>query len=368
MQIRQVKRAHEYPPGCDHDPSDGRDRNVSVVVGVDTVSFAWRPAATTTWETLTAAARRGSLTSFDPYTRTGRTVEIIPSARRSYLIREPVGGVRFGFFPEHELIWCEGRLAALCAGVSSASGLRPPSLLSHAAALAALSFEQLGMALLGEAPVVRRLDLAADLKFDDPALGLRFLRAAAGLPVANLKTDVWSHGGRIETVYLRSPASGHTKVRFYDRGRLDGSHPGSTIRIERQLRFQKAAQLDPSAVAKSDLGAVWEGELRAWRTLSGQAVVGDLVTVQRAVAEAAEREGLSPLCVERLVGWLALSEQGFDRTWWKARGKPHIPARRAAELRTLGIAFDPTAPPTSPELRVSVAETLAAVAAEWRSC
>lgn len=241
------------PAPADYGPSNGHSRDSGVTgcsidaCGLDTVSFAWRPDDPDWWGDLLAAARRGSLTSFGD---DGRAIssEIAPSARRSYLFRSPIGGGRFGFFPDHQLVYCEGRAASLFVGKPAPPTLLDHRLLSHAATRAALEFEQLGLPLLFEPALVRRLDLAVEVVFADPTEGVRFMHALSGIPLPRLKTDVWLKDGRVETIYYRTMGRGEIRFRVYDKGvESQTAEPGGRIRLERQLRYPKADQLAPES-------------------------------------------------------------------------------------------------------------------------
>lgn len=336
-------------------PSNGQSRDVEVPLpvvsacGIDTVSFAWRPQDPGFWGELLRAADRGWLSSNDDLGSVASSA-VVPATRRSFLLRSPIGGGRFGFFPEHDLLYCEGRAASLYAGRTAPPELLPRRLLSHAATRAALEFEQLGPPLLFEPAVVRRLDLAVELKFVDPLSGTRFLNALSGVPLPRLKSDVWVRDGRVETVYYRTPERGHVRFRIYDKGVESGTGlAGSHVRLERQLRFSKIAQSSPEALSASDLGLAWEGELGAWAEARAPVQPSGVRDAQHAVIAASRTGAISALEAERLVGWLALREAGLGRRWWAERNQRHIPARREAELRRLGVALDEVGLANCPE-------------------
>lgn len=85
-----------------------------------------------------------------------------------------------------------------------------------------------------------------------------------------------------------------------------------------------------------------------------------------AVVEAA-KSGLPALEAERLLGWLALREAGLRRDWWVEQGKRHIPSRREADLRELGIALDDAqrSGESSEPVSADLGALLAGIRAAW---
>lgn len=177
---------------------------------------------------------------------------------------------------------------------------------------------------------------------------------------------MWLRDGRVETVYFRTPRRGHAKFRIYKGVESQSGPPGELLRFERQLRYVKPEQLSPDALAATDLAAAWEGELGAWRAVTAPVRASDLPRAQSRVVEAA-RDGLDPLAAERLLGWLALRGDGLDRQWWVERGQRHIPSRRLAELRRLGIALDDAGRATvGAAVPVPLAELLEEIRTAWQ--
>jgi hypothetical protein len=257
-------------------------------------------------------------------------------------VDEPIGGGRVGYYPSHRKIYIEGRLAALHARDTSASGLAPPSQLENASRIAALAVSQLlhPSTIALEKCLVRRLDLACDVTFTDGDQGLRFLRALAALDLPRLKSDVWRKDGRIETIYYRTPKRGLVRLRVYDKGVESGSNaPGERVRLERQLRFPRAKAPDPASIARSDLGKTWQGQLHAWED-ADEIVVADLNAMQHIVLQAATENKLTAFAAERLLGTLTMRGRGLGKDWWIAQGKGYLWSRRSRELRDLGIVLD----------------------------
>jgi len=107
--------------------------------GIDTVSFAWRDFDAD------AAVRRLAVTRPDPATgellsarRKGASSWLTdaPTGARVGLTRSPTGAL---------LLWCEGRLAALCAGDLADHGLASPELLEDGARRASVLARRLGL-------------------------------------------------------------------------------------------------------------------------------------------------------------------------------------------------------------------------------
>lgn len=331
------------------------------------MSFAWRPQRSELWHRLLEAAGRGTITG-PPVGARMASSQIRPAARRSYLFASPVGGCRVGFFPDHGLLYAEGRAASFFAGAPAPAELLAPALLGHAATRAALEIEQFGLPLLSEPVVVRRLDLAVELRFNAAADGLRFMQALSALSLPRLKSDVWTRDGRVETIYFRTPERGHPRFRIYDKGvEAKAAPPGTRLRFERQTRYPKAAQIAPETLVATGLGHEWASDLRAWARTDAAVRPADLTGAQATVLRAADEGRLTALAAERLLGWLSLRAEGRGRDWWAGLGQRHIPSRRASELRSLGIALDPSAinRPAASDVVVPMRAFLAAAAAAW---
>lgn len=172
-------------------------------------------------------------------------------AGRAMLFEESVAGHRLGYFPHSSLAFVEGH-----PGSGLASGQQARQTWDRLQdEFRGLGFEVEGMDHWREwsghvdmtgrvatgVPVLRRVDVTADLRFESPSEGLAVLSGVAGLPVSRCKTEtIRQTGGRkIETVYLRAPRSNKVLGRWYDKGNEqgDGVARGTWIRPEDQRRF-----------------------------------------------------------------------------------------------------------------------------------
>jgi hypothetical protein len=337
--------------------------------GVDTVSFAWRPTDPVFWDAIERAEQLQMLAGFDvELSQVTDWSDLVRAGSGSWLTTQKVAGAKWGWWRDHGLIYCEGHLATMPrpAVQIPPTKLELPSSLPAAAYMTAFCFDQLLYpAFLPADVTVRRLDMAADLAFDDPGLGLRFLLALSCLDVpAGLKTSVWKERSRVQTIYYRLPA-GKIRFRIYDKAaESKQGEPGSLLRLERQIRWPKAAQPSPRDVLNQDLAALWLGELRPWAEAGANVTVGDLTEAQSAVLAAVDDGTLSPFSGERLLGQLVLRARGHGRDWWAKHGKGHISARRDAELRELGVSLAASAE-GEPAARLPLGHILASVRDVW---
>lgn len=323
--------------------------------GCDTIGLAWRPSELT-WQLLGVAGDTGHLAGFDESTyRTRGHSRVVRTGFSSYMLEKPLLGVRWGWWnsrrsSHRRVVWCEGRLAALQEGCNLL-GFSP----GNPAALAACAVEatkrwnaMFDPCLLPQEAKVRRVDLAADLQFQDPEDASRFLYGLSVLKVPGLpKTETWRCEGVIETVNHKL-RSGKTRWRVYDKtaerashGSLDGdasAPPQGWIRMERQMQLAKPRQVSPDLLNTQRFAEMWLGELAPWSRLATDVVAGGLPAAQRAVIAAAQRGAITHAQAERLLGHVALTASGLASEFWK--GRPHTIRRRDAELHAIGVALD----------------------------
>jgi hypothetical protein len=251
-----------------HAPADSSVRFAVVEVGLDTVSFAWRPQNPALWEFLSRAERARELAVEDPFAmptreddgvvrRTGLIQQRRKDGRRirSYLTQEPIAGVHWVFDLHHRLIYCEGRLACILDDTKDAVGLRPPAKLEHAAFLATFMLSQLGVHLDSDDAVMRRSDITGVVRFQNPKDGQDLQRGlrdhAGGSPISR------GTGPTVETVEWHGRRN-RIDFRAYDEGIHRGTHAaGELIRLERQLHFDKPQQLTIPQFLQSDLAGLW---------------------------------------------------------------------------------------------------------------
>jgi hypothetical protein len=338
--------------------------------GIDTISLAWRfPDDDDLWDKLERAEQVGFLSGFDEQAMQfyGHS-EVVDGPRGSFMLTDKVCAARWFWYRTHRLIYCEGRLAAMRRPFASIPSTKLASLgdLNATAQWAAFLFYQfLYPHSLPEEVVIRRVDLAADLAFDDPQIGRQFLLSVSSLDVPRLQRDVWYAGPDVASISYRLQ-SRKIRVRIYDKARESKSgEPGSLIRIERSIRPPKAAQLSPDGLLASDLSSLWLGELKAWAQAGRDVTVGDLTEAQSAVLASVERGKLSPFVAERLLGQLLLRARGYGKDWWLKNGvKAHITARRDADLRAAGVGLSNGA--QGGAVCLPLGDILAAVRDAWR--
>jgi hypothetical protein len=334
--------------------------------GVDTVSFAWRDFDAD------AAVRRLAVTRPDP--ATGEFV----SARRkgaSSWLTDALSGARVGLTRSPTgalLLWCEGRLAALCAGDITDHSLASPNLLEDGARRASALATRLGRGARDNAPVlVRRLDLAADLAFAKAVDGQAFLQAMAHLDCPGYKrSPIHSAGGSsIESVEWRTPKTFRVVHRCYDKGveSATAAH-GVLVRLERQWWVPSSERMAPAVLADADFARLFAGPLRGWvQPGVGVMAVGPYdacALLRERVGQAQTGGPLSPLLTlrvaERMAGTIGvLSVYGDD--WF---GNARTAQRRRAQLRKVGIEF---VSELAPGVRVDVGAVLCAACAAWKA-
>ncbi len=366
---------------CDRTKSPKKPQFRVGPVGIDTISFAFRPQDPELWLAMTWAAANGRLAPRMghgwpvPMPEPGSPAEEPPSvrqgARGSFSINAHLGAARWFAFPEHKLIYCEGRGAAIASGDENNRGLAPFSELPELARPAASAFEELASpnkGVMTSEPIgVRRIDLAAEVLFEDPAHGLSFLRLLAGLTVPKMKTTVWRNEGRVETVGF--VVGKEIRFRAYDKGaeaeakgRPDASPPGTRIRLERQLRFGKPKQMTAEQFSSQDPAKLWLQEFEAW---AEHAPTGDLTGTAAAQSRLLDKVEAGELNLEtatRLVGALAIRElRGED--WWKRNGKAGMGRKLRHELAQLDVLIAECGNEAADT--VDVAEVLTALRNAW---
>jgi hypothetical protein len=253
------------------------------------------------------------------------------------MLSRPVEGMRLGAYPGSGMLWAEGRLSAMLAGSSDDHSLAPLSSLSSGADRALKAWDLVGLDLAEASTAVRRLDIAAELCFDDPRNGRAFMRAVAFLEVPGLKRDVWMHNNEIETVYHRTPGRGIVRRRIYDKGLELGDGVGTRIRLETQRRYQGQKQPTLGAMTPQRIANEWQARVEGWGQANKDITVVGLSRAQGAVLDLLAEDRITPRRAERLMGTLALLEI-FGPSWW---GHERTRQRRRRELRhDLGIVLD----------------------------
>lgn len=332
-------------------------------VGVDTVSFAWRPTGDELlWRRLRGGAEDGHICGL---------WQVCPAGVvGGWMLKKKLGAASWFFYPDNELIYCEGRLGAMLADDLRDFSLGP----FFSLGIAAHTLEEVFAPVVGrdredgisdDPGRVRRLDLAAELRWSDPADGIAALDALADLTLPRVKVCEWRHEGRTETIaYYTAAKKKRLLHRIYDKGVQSGSDPaGTLLRFERQHRFEKAKQQLAEEVAwQGNPEALWLDGFEDWAQAAESLNVAGPDAAQRHLIEKVESGELQREKAERLIGSLAVARLRGEG-WWRDLGKPHLGRRRRRELADHGLALAPSAK-SQPE--VPLGEAIRALRTAWR--
>jgi hypothetical protein len=313
--------------------------------GVDTVSYAFRPHDPSALDDFLAQPRRR-------FTRRERG--------SSYWATQLVGGVKLGAYPSHGLLVAEGRLAPMLSRDEHDTRLAAPDGLAVGAQRVREAFSTLGVSLDCDA-VVRRLDLAAEIRFEHPADGLRFLAAMSqvDLPRYDQQRETARQTGRVTSIAWVS--GGGITLRLYDAGLCHATDaPGVRLRLERQVRYQKPQQRLPGHF-EDDLSALYLGPLAGLIDAARSIAVLTPRAAERALIDRYLAGDKSLAITERLLGAIRIRDLRVDETVWS---DPDTRARRLRELRNEGLLLRDTAP--SQAVALDVRPPLAALREVWR--
>jgi hypothetical protein len=276
----------------------------------------------------------------------------IQQARRAWLLPEPVEGCRVGWFPEHGLVFAEGR--------PGGEGLVPSAALPNVVRRLDGALGDLGVRVASVPSAgLRRLDVAADVWTDSAAEGLALFECLASASLGSGKVVSYRADRRVESVLIKS-RSGRTLARVYDKGACSPMGVrGRWIRFEAQWRFPRSTRLD--------LGGLDSGVLRerfkkrfdaAWKAAGGFRVGGIEVLAGR-LGEAVDSGQLSPSRARSVAGYLVLGAAGIDQ------GARRTSYELERECRELGLAVSLL---RSAERRVDLATVLeeCLAPAAWR--
>jgi len=304
---------------------------VCSATGVDTVRFRWR-----TDNLVYRAFQQRSEGTIEGY-------------RGERFTQTPLG--RIGAFPDG-LIYLEGRAAAILSEDADEHSLAPVNDLFSAERVARRLVTDNGADVGDEPARLGRVDLAAELRFSDPAYGSAFLHSLASLdvPWCKSRTD-GRKGNNIETVSFHGTQGRTILLRAYDKGvESRTAEPGVRLRMERQKRYRKEREPDVEMFSTSNVRALFLGREFAKLAELPSATVCN-------VPESLDvlwKSSASWNQFERLAGHIvAGSYINYPR---------HIRFRREAELRGLGIFIDPT---QAVPLEVPVGRYLQALASAW---
>jgi hypothetical protein len=290
-------------------------------------------------------------------------VRDVPIAAREALARQPhaIGargevyvqraGCRWGSFPDG-MHYVEGRVAAILDG-PDAHYLATAAQVVEAAELLA---DTVGAPV--ENVVTGRLDLASELRFEDPREGLALMRAIAAADVPWLKTGTeGSKRDGLETVAWRTANGRSIQLRLYDKGRESGTAPaGTLLRGERQRRMRKGRELVAIEIPNVNLRSLYVGrELAAFVAADLELTVCNSIEAVELVNAIARAGHVKRNAADSLMGFVAgdRRQDEYARATWY---------RRWAQLRQLGISIDDQA---AELLRVPVSRYVGQLADAW---
>jgi len=240
-------------------------------------------------------------------------------------------GVRIGAHRDG-MLYAEGRLAAILNGPDDHS-LLPMTDLEHGAHAAAQRF---GFDVDVSDARVGRLDIAAELSFNDGRDGLAFLHALslADVPWAKVGTE-GKKREHIQTVNFRSVRGRQILMRAYDKGvEARIAAPGELIRFERQRRYRKTAERTVALALELDPRELFIGrELDALVDVTAETVCDTWGAIDR-VNELVWQGRIRASKADALAGFIARRGEGHKTSTWYSRW---------ADLRALGILVDPLA-------------------------
>jgi hypothetical protein len=278
--------------------------------GVDTVRFRFR----------------GDLDGHNRFARSAPYQE----GPRGELYRQE-DGVRLGAFRDGTL-YVEGRLAALVQG-SGDHSLLPTSALFEGARVGS---ERLGFDVDASRAAVGRLDVAAELRFEDGRDGLAFLHALslADVPWAKVGTE-GKKRECIQTVNFRSVRGRTVLMRAYDKGVESAlASPGELIRFERQRRYRKRSELSVTDAGELNVAQLFVGrELDSLVRVSAEVVCDVWGAIDR-LNELVRCGAITGPRADALAGFLVRRGEGHKLSTWYSRW---------SALRELGILVDPLA-------------------------
>lgn len=358
-------------------PFDCSDHTAWVAdAGIDTISYAWHPASKVLWAAMRVAAQRGwlAIRPHGPLVEDGsRRVRVWRDRGEGAKTRGPLyriegtfAGVRWFFHTRHELIYCEGRLAALLADDPKASGLASRHCLVAGVRRASSALASLDIDLHPNEARVRRLDSAVDFGFQHSVCGEVLMEEARRHLPGKAKTE-WI-AERIETVYTFD-SKHRINWRVYDKGlEANTCAAAQLIRIERQYNWDRERQR-PAEVIGARQQQVWLNALKTWllelpslgrweeamdsildRSRSGEIDLQSARTLQGLIVTL-ERRGRADWPPEekrqRNRAIDKLRKTGIEVTWPEARGEPasgtawcRLPGRSVAPSRLLDLLVE----------------------------
>lgn len=336
-------------------------------VGIDTVSLCWRVH-------LNDGALRW-LRSDDPITNTDGPLRFRRS--KGMLLSNPVNGLTYGVTLGRangagaSTVWVEGRAAVTPGELSNIAGVVARA---HEAlkVLDDAGFQPFGpdevlTDIVNEfpAPLIRRLDVAADLRLS-PEIGHRVIDSLATLELGSVHergrihrqlidgrtyatgVDVRTQAGIGHRVYCKA-----TEQAF--RARRQPGPPSPWVRMEKQARWRGYGKggrpLAADILRPHALANLWAAP---WQSVLDGAA--DPAHVLQLLMSAAKRHEIPLAKAQRLAGWLVMMTEGCDG------GSSSTRSRNIAELRSFGLP-EPSASSCDPAVRSLMLEVLGA----WRN-
>ncbi len=243
----------------------------------------------------------------------------------AWLLPDPVGRYRVGWFADPGLVFAEGRAGgeALCAAHDL-----PAALASLRRALADLGIPVDTVPGAG----LRRLDVAADLCTESAAAGLGFLECVGAASPGAGKLATYRAGRQVQSVIVKTRA-GRTRARVYDKG-VESGHapPGHWLRLEAQWRLPRAARIDPAAVDPALLRERFKRRFEPLWQAAGGFRLGGLGAVGERLEAAVACGQLMPSRARSVAGYLVLAAAGIPQ------GAKRTSSELERECRQLGLS------------------------------
>ncbi len=244
----------------------------------------------------------------------------------AWLLPEPLGGYRVGWFEQPGLVFAEGRPggAALCAAAELPAALRRLR----------RDLEDLGIPLASvPAAGLRRLDVAADLGTDSAPEGLALLECVGAASPGAGTIAAYRAERCVESVLIKSRA-GRTLARVYDKGAETAAAPrGRWLRFEAQWRLPREARVDPAAVDPALLRDRFKRRFEGLWQAAGGFRLGGLEAVGERLAAAVSSGQLAPSRARSIAGYLVLRSAGVPQ------GAERTAAELERECRQLGLSL-----------------------------
>lgn len=264
-------------------------------------------------------------------------------AGRAMLVPERVRGHRVGWFPDHGLVFAEGRLGE--------GGLVQAADIVSRAALLVEELKNRGIPIQGLADAgVRRLDVAVDLWTGSSVEGLALLECVGNASPAVGKLMTYRMGHAVESVTIKSRA-GHSRARLYDKGaESEAAERGRWLRLESQWRFGRGHRLRPEELASDVLRDRFRRRFKGLTQAVEGFEVGGVDVIAGRLREAVEAGRLPPSRARSVAGYLLLSAVGAPQ------GARRTTCELDRECRELGLSLSLT--DRSATKRVDVASVL----------